>query len=66
MSAVKFSEYKETAVDETKRGGDLGRAQVFATLALAEAISDAGGDVANVLERMINPIITIEKAGPRL
>lgn len=52
MSAARFGEARQLAIDNLKIGGDPIKAQAAATLALAEAILDGLGEVADALGKI--------------
>jgi hypothetical protein len=56
-----ISTYVERAVDECRIGGNVEKAKVYATLALAEALSDLVREIAG-LGTEASPIHTYEMA----
>ena len=59
---MRYDELKSQAYDETRIGGDSGKALALAVLTLAQAVSDAGADQSDRLSELDRTLMKVADA----
>lgn len=56
---IGFAQLVQESFDQTKLGGNMEKAKVLASLALAAALAEAGADLAGAVENLANELAAI-------